>query len=116
MKRILYLPICFIFIIALAACGVEEDNRYTISGSVIIVIEKGYSDDYSEMWILAYDPYNSHTSTREHPIKITTEIPSIWNLIEVDREYSASYYNTLEDPETWHLNRIAHFHEEDNLR
>jgi hypothetical protein len=68
-----------------------------------VVIEKSYSKDYKEAWIMAYDPNNS---TIEKAIKIMVEEPMVWNLIERDHEYSASYYQ--EDDKAWVLQQIEH--------
>ena len=71
-----------LFTLILASCGRVS------TASTLMVIEKGQSNNNKEYWIKAYDPFNQNT---EEAFKIMVEEKMIWNLIEEDNEYFASY-------------------------
>ncbi len=95
----------------IAGCSFGTPSLKQSTGSQIHVIEKGYSDDYKESWIMAYDPKNS---TKDKAIKIIVEEPMVWNLIEVDKTYVASY--SKDGDTTWILEQIEHVRDEKSLR
>lgn len=94
----------------LTSCSSDETNLGS-TASMIEVINKQFSEDYSEAWIVAFDP---NGDTKEEPLRIFIEEPMVWNLIEEGKTYFASYKQ--EDSETWILQQINHEDDEDALR
>ncbi|MDQ0914589.1 hypothetical protein [Paenibacillus sp. V4I5] len=109
MKKLILLFMVMTFLIAGCSFGTPTLKQST--GSQILVIEKDYSDDYKESWIVAYDPNNSN---KEKAIKIMVEEPMVWNLIEVDKTYMASYSKNGDKP--WILEQIEHVGDDKTLR
>ncbi|MGM0883668.1 MAG: hypothetical protein ACQEXQ_21870 [Bacillota bacterium] len=108
MKKIFFLIITIgIFFVG---CS-QQGGPYKSATSTIIVIEKNYSEDYKEAWIMAYDPNNS---ARDKAIKIVVEEPMVWNLIEKEQEYFASYHKKGEKP--WILKQVEHPSDDNTLR
>ncbi|TYS70500.1 hypothetical protein FZC76_00985 [Sutcliffiella horikoshii] len=70
---------------------------------MLVVIEKGYSSDYKEYWIKAYDP-NNHS--KEEAFRIVVQGEMVWNLIEKNKEYFSSYSREADKP--WILDQIEH--------
>ena len=70
---------------------------------MLIVIEKGHSDDYKEYWIKAYDRNNQ---TKVQAFKIVVQEVMVWNLIEENKEYFSSYAKKGDKP--WVLEQIEH--------
>ena len=98
MKKALILLITVVLLV-LASCG----GPFTSTTSMLIVIEKGHSNDYKEYWIKAYDPNNQ---TKEEAFKIVVQEEMAWNLIEEDKEYFSSYAKEGDKP--WVLEQIEH--------
>ena len=98
MKKALILLITVVLLV-LASCG----GPFTSTTSMLIVIEKGHSSDYTEYWIKAYDPNNQ---TKEEAFKIVVQEEMAWNLIEEDKEYFSSY--AKEGDKSWVLEQIEH--------
>ena len=98
MKKALILLITVVLLV-LASCG----GPFTSTTSMLIVIEKGHSNDYKEYWIKAYDPNNQ---TKEESFKIVVQEEMAWNLIEEDKEYFSSYGK--EGDKSWVLEQIEH--------
>ena len=71
--------------------------------SMLIVIEKGYSSDYKEYWVKAYDPNNQ---TKEEAFKIEVQEEMVWNLIEEDKEYFFLF--SKEGDKSWVLEQIEY--------
>lgn len=65
----------------------------------------------SKAGIMAYDPNNS---TKEKALKIMVEESMVWNLIEKDKKYLASYYKEGNNP--WILQQIEHLGDDKTLR
>lgn len=108
MKNILL--ISTILMIMIVGCSSKAVN--TSTSSHILVIDKSYSNDYKEKWIMAYDPNNS---TKEKALKIMVEESMVWNLIEKDnKKYLASYYKEGNNP--WILQQIEHLGDDKTLR
>lgn len=102
----------FLFItLTLFVGGSSFGGPYSSTSSMLIVIEKNYSQDFRDAWITAYDPYNS---TREQSIKIMVEKPMVWNLIKVGNEYVATYDKKGNKP--WVLEQIQYPGDEKTLR
>lgn len=91
--------------------GCSFGELKTSASSQITVVEKDYSDDYKDAWIVAYDPNNS---TKKIAIKIMIKDPMVWNLIETNKTYFAAYYREGNKP--WELTQIAHLGDEKMLR
>lgn len=108
MKKIILLVIVMgtLFV----GCSIQG-GPYTSVASTIFVIEKNYSEDYKESWIMAYDPNNS---TRDKAIKIVVEEPMVWNLIEKGKEYFASYHK--KGDKNWVLEQVEHPFDDNTLR
>lgn len=88
-----------IVLLFLTSCG----GPFTSNVSMLIVIEKGNSSDSKEYWIKAYDPNNQ---TKEETYKIVIQEEMVWNLIEENKEYFASYSKEGDKP--WILEQIEH--------
>lgn len=107
MQKIFLISTVFMFL--LLSCSSGEFNTSTTSE--IVVIEKSYSNDYKKAWIMAYDPNNS---AKEKALKILVEQPMVWNLIQPDKKYFASYYKKGNTP--WVLQQIEHPGDDKTLR
>ncbi|WNQ11947.1 hypothetical protein MJA45_02490 [Paenibacillus aurantius] len=98
----------------LAALGLwmvfKNDRPYTSVGSFIKIIDKAHSTDGRESWVMAYDP-NSPTPV---PFKIVIDNPMVWNLLEKDREYIASYLKKGEGD--YHIEQVGLRQDNDTLR
>ncbi|QUW23007.1 hypothetical protein JSQ81_05400 [Sporosarcina sp. Marseille-Q4063] len=103
MKKILS-SLMILFLLVIAACGCP----YTSTTSYLYVVEKGYSEDYREAWIIAFDPNNE---TNQENVMIIVEEPMVWNLIEVNKTYFTGYSKEKDDD--WILDQIGH---DDTLR
>lgn len=77
------------------------EEIFTSTASSLIVVEKGNSKDYKEYWINAYDPNNQ---TKDETFKIVVKEEMVWNLIEDNKEYFASYSKKGKKP--WFLEQI----------
>lgn len=106
MKKILS-SLVILSLLVIAACG----GPYTSTASYLHVVEKGYSEDYKEAWIIAFDPNNE---TKQEAVKIIVEEPMVWNLIEVNKTYFTSY--SKEKDNVWILDQIEHDDDDDTLR
>lgn len=73
------------------------------TSSMIIVTEKGHTDNYREYWIKAYDPNNQ---LKEEAFEIVVDEEMVWHLIEENKEYFATY--AQERDEGWVLEQIEH--------
>lgn len=104
MKKAICL-VLLLFLLTLSACS------HTSTTSYLQIVEKGYSDDYKEAWIIAFDPNNQ---TKNESIKIIVAEPMVWNLIEVDKTYFASY--SKESGTQWQLEQIEHENDNNTLR
>lgn len=83
--RVIGRVLFFIIIVMLmTACA----GPYSSTTSMLLVIEKGHSNDYEEYWIIAYDPYNE---TKEEAFKIIVNEEMAWNLLAEEVEYFAVY-------------------------
>ncbi|MCM3619773.1 hypothetical protein M3936_19565 [Sutcliffiella horikoshii] len=89
-----------IALLMLSSCGT---GPFTSTTSMLTVIEKGYSSDYKEYWIKAYDP-NHHAE--EEAFKIVIQEEMVWHLIEKNKEYFSSYSKEGDKP--WVLDQIEH--------
>jgi len=98
--------IMFIFILFMTACS---GNNYS-SASMFTVVEKGYAEDYSEAWIIGFDP----AEDEQVNIKVMVDDFMIWNLIEENRTYFTTFVKKGENP--WHLEQINHHDDYDTLR
>ena len=105
LKKILS-PLIILLLLVIAACG----GPHTSTASYLFVVEKGYSEDYKESWIIAFDP---NYDTQEN-VKILVEEPMVWNLIEVNKTYFTSY--SKEKDNYWILDQIEHLDDDDTLR
>lgn len=90
--------------------GCSFGELKTSTTSQITVVEKDYSADNNDAWIVAYDPNNA---TKENAIKIMIKDPMVWNLIETNKTYFATYYR--EGDKHWDLTQIAHLGNEKML-
>ena len=108
MKKVMSL-VCLLFLLTLSAC--DQNNEYASTASYLQIVEKGYSDDYKEAWIIAFDPNNKNENEN---IKIIVDEPMVWNLIEAEKTYFASYSKELDTP--WKLIQIEHLDDDDTLR
>jgi hypothetical protein len=106
MKKIAFLLI-IITLLLITACG----GPYSSTTSDLYVVEKGYSKDYKEAWIIAFDP---NDKTKQEKIKIMIEEPMVWNLIEINKPYFTSYSKKGDNP--WILEQIKNIGDEDTLR
>ncbi|WP_049681190.1 hypothetical protein [Peribacillus loiseleuriae] len=106
MKKILSSLIIFFFLV-ITACGGPSSS----TTSYLQVVEKGYSKDYKEAWIIAFNPFNI---TKQEKVKIMVEEPMVWNLIEVNKTYFTSYSKDGDNP--WILSQIGHLDDDDTLR
>jgi hypothetical protein len=106
MKKIASSLIIF-FLLVIAACG----GPYSTTTSELYVVEKGYSKDYKEAWIIAFNP---NEKTKQEKIKIMIEEPMVWNLIEINKSYFTSYSKKGDNP--WILEQIENIGDEDTLR
>ena len=104
MKKAISL-VFLLFLITLSACS------HTSTTSDLQIVEKGYSDDYKEACIIAFDPNNQ---TKNESIKIIVVEPMVWNLIELDKTYFASY--SKESDTHWKLEQIEHENDNNTLR
>jgi hypothetical protein len=84
---------------------------YTSATSEITVLDKEYSSDYKNAWIIAYDPNNS---TEGESFKVVVKEPMVWNLIVSGSTYFASYHKKGDG--MWELKQVAHLGDEDTLR
>jgi disulfide oxidoreductase YuzD len=109
MKKSILLFMVMTFLLVGCSFGVPTLKQST--SSQIEVIEKDYSEDYKESWIMAYNPNNS---TKDKAIKIIVEEPMVWNLIKVNKTYVASYSKDGDKP--WILEQIEHVGDEKTLR
>ncbi|WP_216827451.1 hypothetical protein [Alkalihalobacterium elongatum] len=98
-----------VFIVTVFTVGCSAEKTMTSTSSYISVIEKGYSEDYKETWIIAVNP-----EIEESEIKIIVEEPMVWNLIEVDKTYFSSYLKEVEKASV--LIQISHLGDDDTLR
>ena len=108
MKKTIILAL-LLFLLILSACG--QINKYTSTTSYLQIAEKGFSDDYKEAWIIAFDPNNKN---KNESIKIIVAEPMVWNLIEVDKTYFASF--SKESDTDWKLQEIEHENDNNTLR
>lgn len=101
--------ICFMFISLLIITGCS--GSYTSAASMLNVVKKEHSEDYKEAWIIAFNP-----DYEEGPgeIKIMVKEPMVWNLIEVNQTYFASY--SKEGDNHWKLEQINNPDDNDALR
>ncbi|MFJ5625502.1 hypothetical protein ACIQD3_23045 [Peribacillus loiseleuriae] len=106
MKKILS-SLIILFLLVITAC----ERPYTSTTSYLHVVEKGYSKDYKEAWIIAFNPYNK---TKQENVKIMVAEPMVWNLIEVNKTYFTSYSKEKDKP--WILDQIEHLDDDDTLR
>jgi hypothetical protein len=97
--------------VLITGCSFESPTLKQSTVSQILVIEKDYSDDYKELWVLAFDPNNSD---KEKALKIMVEEPMVWNLIQADKTYIASYRKDGDKP--WILEQIEHVGNDNTLR
>ena len=92
--------ILFLFLLLiLTSCG----GPYTSTSSYLKITDKGYSSDYKDHWIKAYDPNND---TEENSFKILVDEEMVWNLIEENKEYFTTYSKEGDNP--WILEQIEH--------
>jgi hypothetical protein len=107
MLRIWSLLILFLFIGVSGCYG----GPYSSTGSLLKIVEKGYSTNFKETWIIAYDPNNQ---TKQQTIKIIVEESMVWNLIDINKTYFATYSKVGNDP--WILEQISHPDDENPSR
>ncbi|WP_438432936.1 hypothetical protein [Gorillibacterium sp. sgz500922] len=88
----------------------QPGQMRTSTASMIIVTEKQHSSDYRTSWVMAYDP----NSPNRQMFKIVVKDPIIWNLIEKDREYFASYFK--KGNEDYHFHQLQYSKDNDALR
>jgi len=100
----LFIIICLLIV---TACGGPPSS----TSSDLYVVKKAHSKDYKKAWIIAFDP-NSDSGKKE--IKIMVKEPMVWNLIEVNKRYFASYSKEGNNP--WILEQIEHFGDNDTIR
>ncbi|MCS0542646.1 hypothetical protein NXY55_21980 [Aeromonas veronii] len=63
----------------------------TSTSSIVTVLEKGYSGENEEAWIIVVPPNTSIELQNEYKIQITIKEPMVWNLLEEGRTYSVDY-------------------------
>ncbi|BBH23830.1 hypothetical protein Back11_51750 [Paenibacillus baekrokdamisoli] len=99
MKRRLVLILAAIVCLMLAAgCTGSEESSTT---SYIRILDKGTSDD--QLWVKATNPY----ALKKKEFTITVDNENLWNLIETNKEYLATYaYKSLDEKAT--LDSIKH--------
>ncbi|MET3728167.1 hypothetical protein ABID52_001748 [Fictibacillus halophilus] len=83
-------------LLPLTSCGETHSTS-----SIIIVTDKGHSEDNKEYWIAAYNPNNEG---KADTFRIIVEEVMVWNLIEEDKEYFSTYAKEGESP--WLLEQI----------
>lgn len=105
MRRFLIL-LMYVSILFISACG---GNNYS-NASMLEIVEKKYSDDYTEAWIIAFDP----NSEEQDNFKIFVDDFMVWNLIEENRTYFTTYEKKGENP--WRLKQINHHDDYDAFR
>lgn len=76
----------------IAMVGILFYLSLTVShtSAVITVVQKGYSEDSGEAFIIATPP---NSSNELYEVKIAVKEPLVWNLIGVNDTYSANYVN-----------------------
>ncbi|WP_172372446.1 hypothetical protein [Sporosarcina jiandibaonis] len=99
MRKISNIFIIFMLLTILISCGGASKS----TTSMLIVIEKGHSNDYKEYWIEAYDPNNQ---TKDKAFKVVVKEEMVWNLIEENKEYFSLYSKKGDEP--WILEQIEH--------
>lgn len=100
-----------IFLITLSMVGCSTQEAITSTTSDILVKEKGYSEDYTETWIIVNNPNDMET---KEEYKIIVEEPMVWNLIEVNKIYFSSYVKKGENDRV--LSQIENIGDDDTLR
>lgn len=107
MRKILS-SLIILFLLVITACARPPSTSTT---SYLHVVEKGYSKDYKEAWIIAFNPYNE---TKQENVKIMVAEPMVWNLIEVNKTYFTDYSKEGDKP--WILDQIGQLDDDDTLR
>lgn len=97
MKKVYF--ILLVVITLITGCSIFGTKTSTIGQ--IKVIDKGYSKDYKEAWIIAYVPNNT---TKEQSFNIIVKEPMLLNFVEVGKDYFARYSKTGNNP--WVLTQI----------
>ena len=92
-----FIMLLFAFILSV------QGEQITSTASMLVVNEKGHTDNYDEYWIKAYDPNNQ---TKDEAFKIMVEDEMVWELIEEKKEYFSSYQKEGDQP--WILEQIEH--------
>lgn len=85
---------------------------WTSTSGIVTVIEKGYSEEKDEAWILVVPPNTSDELQNEFKTQIMIKERMVWNLIEEGQTYSVDY-------KSWHgentLSYISHVMEENAI-
>lgn len=102
MRRILIFQALVLVLITILLPACEEQDSKDVLAAVanIQVIEKGI-DGEASYWVRAVYPVKS--SIKEE-MKIFIEDKKVWNLIDVDRKYTAHYAKDTQD--VYHLYSI----------
>jgi len=69
-------------------------NYYILSSSTtgfVTVLEKGYSMDNEEAWIIVVPPNTPTEYQNEYKVTIKVKEPMVWNLIEKNQTYYLNY-------------------------
>jgi hypothetical protein len=108
--------IVVLFLIAIGIGSLLVLNLFFSSSStsaIITVLEKGYSEDNKEVWIIVVPPNTSNELQNEYKIQITAKENMVWNLIEEGQTYSVDYKSWNSGEKT--LSYISHVMEEDAI-
>jgi hypothetical protein len=111
-EKLKYIKILLlILVIIIFTVGCSTQGTTTSTTSDILVKEKGYSEDFTEAWIIVVNP--NDTSTKGE-FKIVVEEPMVWNLIEENKIYFSSYKKEAEKDRV--LIQIKNIGDDDTLR
>jgi hypothetical protein len=112
LKRYKYLVLAFLILFGglIVYNSHSQQELYISTTSYIMVKEKQYSKDFKNNWIIADDP----NSKEKRDFKIIINNPIIWNLIESDREYFASYHKS--GSSEYIIGQLEHINDDNTLR
>ena len=86
----LFFSLLGVLIIAIVGILIYLSLTVSHTSAVITVVEKGYSEDKGEAFIIATSP---NSSNEIYEVKISVKEQMVWNLIELNDTYSANYVN-----------------------
>ncbi|MGP4109208.1 hypothetical protein [Virgibacillus sp. L01] len=92
-KKILF-PLLSIVIIVIAVILIYSFSSVSTTTAAITVLEKGYSEENKEAFIITAPP---NSSNELYEIKILVKEPMVWNLIEKEKIYTVNYVSKQGD-------------------